>query len=158
MRRAPPAPPGSSAPSLVLAAAAPRACWMPNKEFPATVCPRGLSVCGSLSFSWKIETQESRAHWKGFRDRKLLLPVFQDCRFSRDPPNRPIGQAWPRQRVGEGGQRRAGSAGLHPGQGIELLQLGLEQPLVRQLGLVLGDQGRGERAAEGVLDHLVVLA
>src|SRR3954447_26371030 len=36
------------------------------------------------------------------------------------------------------------SSSFHPGQGVELLQLGLEQLLVRQLRLVLGDQGRVE--------------
>ena len=44
------------------------------------------------------------------------------------------------------------------GQGVEFVQLGLQQLLVRQPGLVLGDEGRRQRPAQGVLDDLVVLA
>ena len=39
-------------------------------------------------------------------------------------------------------------------QGVELVQLGLQQLLVRQAGLVFGDQRGRQRAAEGVFDHL----
>ena len=40
---------------------------------------------------------------------------------------------------------------------VELVELGLEQLLVRELGFILGDHGRGEGAAEGIFDHLAVL-
>ena len=36
------------------------------------------------------------------------------------------------------------------------MEFGLEELFLRQTGLVFGDQGRGERAAEGVLHHLAV--
>ena len=38
------------------------------------------------------------------------------------------------------------------------MELGLEQFLVRQLRLVLGDQGGRQATAEGVLHHLIILA
>jgi hypothetical protein len=38
------------------------------------------------------------------------------------------------------------------------VQLGLEELFVREPGLILGDQRRRQRAAEGVLDHLAVFA
>ena len=38
------------------------------------------------------------------------------------------------------------------------MQLGLQQLLVRQLGLVVRDQRGRERAAEGIFDDFVVLA
>ena len=38
------------------------------------------------------------------------------------------------------------------------MQLGREQLLVWQLGLIFGDERGRKRAAEGVLDHLAVLA
>src|SRR5690606_21290501 len=43
-------------------------------------------------------------------------------------------------------------------QSIELMQLRLQQRLVRQLSLVLGDQCRGQAAVEGVVHHFVILA
>jgi hypothetical protein len=39
---------------------------------------------------------------------------------------------------------------------IELVQLGAQQSLVRQQGLILGDQCRRGRAAEGILDYFGV--
>ena len=47
--------------------------------------------------------------------------------------------------------------GLRFGQGIKLVQLGLEQLPVRQSGLVLGDERGRHGPAQGVLDDLVVL-
>ncbi len=43
-------------------------------------------------------------------------------------------------------------------QRIKLVQFGLQQLFIRQLGLVLGNQGRRQRAAEGVFDHFFILA
>ena len=41
---------------------------------------------------------------------------------------------------------------------IELMQFGLQQFLVRQLGLVLSDEGWGQASAQRVLHHFVVFA
>ena len=46
---------------------------------------------------------------------------------------------------------------LRLGQLVELVELGLQQLLVRQPGLVLGDERRRHGPAQGVLDDLVVL-
>lgn len=43
------------------------------------------------------------------------------------------------------------------GQLVELVELGLEDLLVRQEGLVIGDEGRRERAAEGIFHDFSVL-
>ena len=40
---------------------------------------------------------------------------------------------------------------------IKLVEFGLEEFLVWEAGLVFGDEGRGEGAAQGVFDDLVVL-
>jgi len=40
---------------------------------------------------------------------------------------------------------------------VKFVQFALEELLVRQGGLVFGDEGGGKRAAQGILDDLVVL-
>ena len=39
---------------------------------------------------------------------------------------------------------------------VKLVQLVVQQLLVRQAGLVLGDQGRGERTAQGIFHNFIV--
>jgi len=46
---------------------------------------------------------------------------------------------------------------LRGGEQIELVEFGAQEFLVGQEGFVLGDHGRGERAAEAILDDLAVL-
>ena len=40
---------------------------------------------------------------------------------------------------------------------VELVKFGLKEPLVRQFGLVFGNQGRRNRSAQGVLDDFLIL-
>ena len=59
------------------------------------------------------------------------------------------------------GSRPGGFKGCWQGwflrQLVEFVELGLQERLVRQPGLVLGDQGRGHGPAQSVFDDLVVL-
>jgi hypothetical protein len=58
------------------------------------------------------------------------------------------GRCWPIQR---------GACGLGLGQCVELMQLRLQELLVGQSGLILGNEGGRDGPAQGVLDHLMVL-